>query len=48
MRKKINITVDTDLLKQIDKLAKDSNRSRSNYIETVINKYLEDKKNGKQ
>jgi len=48
MKQKINITLDADLVRMIDKLAKAESRNRSNYINLVLKRYLEDKKNGKQ
>ncbi len=48
MKQKINITLDSDLVRMIDKLAKAESRNRSNYINLVLKRYLEDKKNGKQ
>ena len=42
MKSKINITIETELLFQVDELAASENRNRSNMIEQIIRKSLED------
>lgn len=44
MDKKITIMIDEDLIKDVDKKAKESLRSRSKYIEYVLRKYLKEEK----
>lgn len=40
MEKKITITINEDLLKQVDKKAKETLRSRGKFIEFILREYL--------
>lgn len=42
MDKKFTIMMDEDLMKEVDKKAKESLRSRSKFIEFVLRKYLKE------
>lgn len=42
--KKISVMIDRDLLKEVDKKAKESLRSRSKFIEFVLREYLKNEK----
>lgn len=44
MDKKYTIMMDEDLMKEVDKKAKESLRSRSKYIEFILRKYLREEK----
>ena len=38
------ITLEKEIIKEVDKIAVENNRSRSNMIETIIKEYLKDNK----
>lgn len=40
MKEKINITIDEDVIKELRKLAKDDNRTLSNYIDSILKEYV--------
>lgn len=44
MDKKYTIMLDENLMKEVDKKAKESLRSRSKFIEFVLRKYLKEEK----
>lgn len=44
LKEKISITVDSDLLEIIRKLAEDDDRSLSQYINLVLKKHIESKR----
>ena len=41
LKEKISITIDTDLLKKLRKLAEEDDRSVSSFINIILRKYLE-------
>lgn len=46
MKEKINITVDEDIIKELRKMAKDDNRTLSNYIDSILKEYVNQIKKG--
>lgn len=42
MEKRITITIDADVLHQIDEKAKETLRSRAKFIEYILRKYLKE------
>ena len=41
LKEKISITIDTDLLKKLRKLAEEDDRSVSSFINIILRKYIE-------
>lgn len=48
MKEKINITIDEDVIKELRKLAKDDNRTLSNYIDSILKEYVKQISKGAQ
>lgn len=46
MKEKINITVDEDIIRELRKMAKDDNRTLSNYIDSILKEYVNQIKKG--
>lgn len=42
LKEKISITIDSDLLEKLRKLAEEDDRSVSSYINLILKKYLEE------
>ena len=48
LKEKISITIDGDIIERIKKLADDDERSMSQYINLVLRKHIEEKKEEKE
>lgn len=46
MKKAISITIDEDIIKELRKMAKDGNRTLSNYIDSILKEYVNQIKKG--
>lgn len=46
MKEKINITIDEDIIRELRKMAKDDNRTLSNYIDSILKEYVNQIKMG--
>jgi len=40
MKEKVSISLSTEVLKKVDQAAKEENRKRSNYIDTILRRYF--------
>ena len=47
-KKKVSITLDEDVVKQIKTLAEDSDRTFSQYVNLVLKKYLKSREESKE
>jgi len=40
MKEKVSISLSADMLERVDKAAREENRKRSNYIDTILRKHF--------